>query len=426
MKRQPAARTMRSSDPAAGCRIRMSPAALSIAIRSGRAASPAVLMTAIVLMLGLHPTAMYLYLPALPALQAMLGIDAAQAQHTLAAAVASFGIGQWLWGMPTDRWGRRPVLLAGLAMFLLASIGLMSTREYGLFLACRAAQGLGVAAAGVACRAMLRDLHALNDRVHHLSVAFSWLGVISLLGPPVGAWLYAQAGVQATLAAIAAFGAAALLLVGAKIGETLPSVGLPTAWPPGAWRAMLRHPSFRHYTGLTASSYVGHYLFLAGSSYALIVRLGMSPQRYALVLAGGSLVHMAGTFVCRRWLHRLGLRATLARAAALTLGGGAAMTLLVLLGVHAAWAIIAPQCFYVFGHAIHQSCGQAAVSEHFPERAGTASALSGVLLAVPAALAGWLLAASMEHSDLPMAASMGLCGLATAWIAWRPGQGPLP
>jgi len=212
MKRQPAARTMRSSDPAAGCRIRMSPAALSIAIRSGRAASPAVLMTAIVLMLGLHPTAMYLYLPALPALQATLGIDAAQAQHTLAAAVASFGIGQWLWGMPTDRWGRRPVLLAGLAMFLLASIGLMSTREYGLFLACRAAQGLGVAAAGVACRAMLRDLHALNDRVHHLSVAFSWLGVISLLGPPVGAWLYAQAGVQAALAAIAAFGAAASAL----------------------------------------------------------------------------------------------------------------------------------------------------------------------------------------------------------------------
>jgi len=98
---------------------------------------------------------------------------------------------------------------------------------------------------------------------------------------------------------------------------------------------------------------------------------------------------------------------------------------LVLAGLHAAWAIVAPQCLYVFGHAIHQSCGQAAVSEQFPERAGTASALSGLLLALPAALAGWLLAASMEHADLPMAASMGLCGLATAWLAWRPQPRPL-
>lgn len=424
MKRQPAVGNMHGFSPSAGSLVRMSSSVLAIATRP-RAASPAVLMTAIVLMLGLHPTAMYLYLPALPALQATLGIDAAQAQHTLSAAVASFGVGQWLWGMPTDRWGRRPVLLAGLALFLVASIGLMSTREYGLFLLCRIGQGLGVAAAGVACRAMLRDLHALNDRVHRLSLAFSWLGVISLLGPPVGAWLYAHAGVHATLAAIVAFGAAALLLVLTRIGETLPTTGLRTTWLPGEWRAILRHPSFRHYTGLTASSYIGHYLFLAGSSCALMVRLGMSPQRYALVLAGGSLVHMAGTFVCRRWLDRLGLRATLVRAAALTLAGGAGMTLLVLAGMHAAWAIIAPQCLYVFGHAIHQSCGQAAVSEHFPERAGTASALSGVLLAVPAALIGWLLAASMEHSDLPMAASMGLCGLATAWIAWRRRQGPL-
>lgn len=391
-----------------------------------RPASPAVLMTAIVLMLGLHPTAMYLYLPALPALQTMLGASAAQAQQTLSVAVACFGLGQWLWGTPTDRWGRRPVLLAGLVLFLFASVGLMYTQAYGQFLVYRAAQGLGVAAVGVACRAMLRDLHALNDRVHRLSLAFSWLGVISLLGPPVGAWLFSHVGVHATLAAIAAFGAATLLLVLIKVGETLPTTGrIRASWTPSEWRAILRHPSFVHYTGLTASSYIGHYLFLAGSSYALIVRLGMSPQTYGLVLAGGSLVHMAGTFRCRRWVDRLGLHATLARAALFTLCGGMGMTLLVFAGVHAAWAIVVPQCLYVFGHAIHQSCGQAAVSEHFPERAGTVSALSGVLLALPAALIGTVLAASMEHSDLPMAASMGLCGLATACIAWRPRERPL-
>jgi len=424
MKRQPAAGKMIDFGPSAGSLARMPSSVLSLATRR-RTASPAVLMTAIVLMLGLHPTAMYLYLPALPALQATLGASAAQAQHTLSVAVASFGLGQWLWGMPADRWGRRPVLLAGLTLFLLASLGLMSTHDYGLFLACRIGQGLGVAAAGVACRAMLRDLHALHDRVHRLSLAFSWLGVISLLGPPVGAWLFEHAGMQATLAAIAAFGVVALLLVLFKIDETLPAAHTRPAWQPGEWRAILRHASFRHYTGLTASSYIGHYLFLAGSSYALIVRLGMTPPHYALVLAGGSMVHMAGTFVCRRWVDRLGLRATLARAALLTLGGGLGMTVLVLAGLHAAWAIVAPQCLYVFGHAIHQSCGQAAVSEQFPERAGTASALSGLLLALPAALAGWLLAASMEHADLPMAASMGLCGLATAWLAWRPQPRPL-
>jgi DHA1 family bicyclomycin/chloramphenicol resistance-like MFS transporter len=378
-------------------------------------------MLAIVLMLGLHPTAMYLYLPTLPALQSTLGMSAAQVQSTLSAAIVSFGIGQIAWGPLADRHGRRPIMLAGVAMYTVASLGMIGTHALAVFMVCRIAQGLGVAAAGVACRAMLRDIYALRDRASQLSQAFSWLGVISLIGPPLGALSYEHAGLHTTLACMAVYGAISWMVIHVCVKETRPAMLAPTRAVTGmAYVTIFRNALFLRYTGLATASYIGHYLFLAGSSYALIVRLGMTPFHYGLVLASGSAVHMAGTFHCRHWLRRHDVQGTLARAAMLTLLGGLGMALLAACGLHAAWAIILPQCFYVYGHAIHQSCGQAAVNEGFPDRAASASALSGLLIAMPAAVLGLVLAPYMAHSDLPLGWSMAACGVCIASIAWWP------
>lgn len=380
-------------------------------------------MLAVVLMLGLHPTAMYLYLPVLPALQSMLGVNAAQVQATLSAAIVSFGVGQILWGPLADRYGRRPIMLAGVSMYTLAGLCMTGTHTLAIFMGCRIAQGLGVAAAGVACRAMLRDIYALHDRAQQLSRAFSWLGVISLIGPPLGALSYEHAGLYLTLALMVAYGATTWLVILLYVQETRPVADARMSPFFGtAYAGMLKHPLFLRYTGLTAGSYIGHYLFLAGSSYTLIARLGMTPFDYGLVLALGSMVHMGGTFHCRYWLRRHDVRGTLARAAALTLAGGVGIALFYLCGMHTMWAIVLPQCFYVYGHAIHQSCGQAAVNESFPDQAASASALSGLLVAMPAAVIGLVLAPGMAHSDLPLVLGMAACGVFIALIAWRPWQ----
>ena len=387
--------------------------------------APAVVpMTATVLMLGMHATAMYLYLPVLPALQSMLHTGAVAMQGTLSAAVLAFGMAQLFWGPFADRFGRRCTMLAGAVSFVAASAAMLVTRDIAVFMLCRVVQGIGVAATAVACRAMLRDLLPLSQRAHAFSLAFSWLGVVSLSGPVVAALAFQYGGPIAPLMLVVAFGIVTLGFIMIDVRETRPeNPGLPDSDGLRACAAILRDASFIRYTSLTAASYIGHYLFLAGSSYALIVRGGMSSVDYSLILANGSLIHMAGTFRCRAWLGRYGMRQTLRRAGLFTLIGGLSMTGFVLCDGMDPIMIVVSQGIYVFGHAIVQSCGQAAVAECVPERAGTASALSGMILASMAAAIGALCAKAMEVSSVTMAVGAGICGVVCAAIAFGPYHG---
>lgn len=381
--------------------------------------APRGLILSLVLLLGLHPVAGYLYLPALPQLQQDLGISVASAQLTLSALVLSFGLGQVVWGPLADRHGRRPVLLAGLTMLLAASLVVAASQDINTLLLGRCGQGLGVAAAGVCARAMLRDLYQPLESVRLLSIGFSWVGVVALAGPPLGAALAGAGGARAPLLLMAGCAALALLDVLLRLPETRPPAPARPAAPRrpgllGDWRMLLRHRTFIAYTALTAASYTGHYLFLVMSPFALIKERGLTALDYGYVLSASSAVHLGANFVCRHWLKQAGIRATLRRAGGVTLAGGLALALLQWAGVQAAWAIIVPQWLYMAGHAMHQSCGQAAVAAPFPQCAGTAASLSGVALTLIAVLASWQLPAGAAA----LCYGMGLCASATAAVAW--------
>ena len=379
------------------------------------------LILSLVLLLGLHPVAGYLYLPALPQLQHELNIPAATAQLTLSALVLSFGLGQVLWGPLADRHGRRPVLLAGLGMLLAASLAVAASADIVTLLIGRCVQGLGVAAAGVCARAMLRDLYQPIEGVRLLSIGFSWVGVIALAGPPLGAALAGAGGFRAPLLLMAGCAALALLDVVLRVPETRAPPEKAAARRSTLlrdWRLLLRDRTFVAYTALTAASYTGHYLFLAMSPFALIGERGLTALEYGYALSASSAVHLGANYVCRRWLARAGIRATLRKAGGVTLAGGLGLALLQWADVHAAWAIIVPQWLYMFGHAMHQSCGQAAVSAPFPQCAGTAASLSGFVLTLIAVLAGELLKLNMTVGAAALAYGMAICAVATATVAW--------
>jgi DHA1 family bicyclomycin/chloramphenicol resistance-like MFS transporter len=127
---------------------------------------------------------------------------------------------------------------------------------------------------------------------------------------------------------------------------------------------------------------------------------------------------MAGTVVCRRWLASHGVRRAVARAGVLSLLSGLLLFGLAAAGVQAAWAVIVPQAIYIFAHAVHQSCGQAAVMAPFGSSAGTATALQGTLLPLVAvAMAAWL-ARQLTESALALPLGLGTCALLTAAVAW--------
>lgn len=376
---------------------------------------------ALAMLLGLQPVTTDVYLPALPLLTRELAAPMSAAQLTMSALILAFGVAQLFWGPVADRVGRRPVLITGLALYTAASIGCVLAADIGWLVVWRVMQGASLAAAVVCARAIVRDLYEPIEGARVMSLALSGLGVIAITGPVVGGLVASAWGWRAALGIVAAFGTLTLALVAWRLPETLQHKNhdATRAGPLFAqWGQIARHRTFIAWTLLVSFTYGGLFTILAGSSFIYIDVLGLAPGRYGLAMAAASSSYLAGTFVCRRWIVRHGIRGAVARGGAFTLAGGALGAALVLAGVHATWAVLLPQCLFSFGHGIHQPCGQAGAVGPFPRAAGAASALAGFVLALTAFGIGLWLGRALDGTLLPYALGLGFWALATAAVAW--------
>jgi MFS transporter, DHA1 family, multidrug resistance protein len=376
---------------------------------------------ALALLLGLQPLTTDLYLPALPTIARELEATMAATQLTMSALILAFGLAQLAWGPVADRWGRRPVLLAGLALYALASLACTLAADIGLLILGRGLQGACLAAMVVCGRAMVRDLYEPRQGAQVMSRGMTGLGLIAIGAPALGGLLTAVWGWRAPLAAVAAVGMAIGVFVWRFLPETLPRRN-PAALRVGPLaaqaRQVLAHPTFVAWAALSSATYGGLFTILAASSFVYIGVLGLSPMAYGLAMASGSLSYLVGTVLCRRWLPRLGLAGTVRRGAAFTLAGGLGMAGLALAGVASVWALVLPQALYTFGHGIHQPCGQTGAVGPFPQAAGVAAALAGFLLALTAFCVGLWLGQALDGTVRPLAFGVAGWSLVTATVAW--------
>lgn len=373
------------------------------------------------LLLGLQPVTTDLYLPALPLLARELAAPMSAAQLTMSLVLLAFGFGQLLLGPLSDRFGRRPVLLGGLALHALASTGAAMSSTIGMLIAFRALQGVGLAASVVCARAMVRDLYEPQEGAHVMAWALSGLGVIALVSPILGGALTGWLGWRAPLSAVALIGGLSAIIVAWRVPETARRRD-PRALAPGPLArnclAVLRHPGFRAWASLVSATYGGLFMLLAGSSFVYIGVLGLSPWGYGLAMASASLSYLLGTFHCRRLLARRGLAGAVRQGALFTLAGGLGMAALGLTDHHEIAGVLVAHWLYSFGHGIHQPCGQAGAVGAFPQSAGVASALAGFLLALAAFGAGLWLGVALDGTLRPLGLGLGFWAIVTATIAW--------
>lgn len=373
------------------------------------------------LLLGLQPVTTDLYLPALPLLARELAAPMSAAQLTMSLVLLAFGFGQLLLGPLSDRFGRRPVLLGGLALHAMASTGAAMSSTIGMLITFRALQGVGLAASVVCARAMVRDLYEPQEGAHVMAWALSGLGVIALLSPILGGALTGWLGWRAPLSAVALIGALSAIIVAWRVPETARRRD-PRALAPGPLArnclAVLRHPGFRAWASLVSATYGGLFMLLAGSSFVYIGVLGLSPWGYGMAMASASLSYLLGTFHCRRLLARRGLAGAVRQGALFTLAGGLGMAALGLTDHHEIAGVLVAHWLYSFGHGIHQPCGQAGAVGAFPQSAGVASALAGFLLALAAFGAGLWLGVALDGTLRPLGLGLGFWAIVTATIAW--------
>jgi len=382
---------------------------------------PALVVLTLALLLGIQPVTTDLYLPALPALTTGFGAPVAQAQLTLTALLLAFGLSQLVLGPLSDRFGRRPVLLWGLAAYVLAAVGAAMAPSMALLIGWRTLQGAAMGASVMAARAIVRDLYQPADGARVMSRALTGLGVIACLCAPIGGLVSDLAGWRVALLVPALFGAVALGLVAWRFDESLARRD-PQALQPATlvrtWATVLRHPTFLAFCALTTASYALLFTFLAASSFVFIQVLGLTKTQYGLVMLWNSLSYIGGTFVCRYWLVRHGVRRSVARGAVLTLSGGLLMAGLAFAGIHSTAAIVGPLTLMMLGHGVHQPCGQSGAVGPFPQAAGAASALNGfVMMLAVFGVGGWL-GTHLDGTVLPLTYGMGFWSVCVALLAW--------
>ncbi len=368
------------------------------------------------LLLGSQPVATDLYLPALPSIAAELGNPAL----TLTGLLLAFGLAQLIVGPLSDRFGRRPVLLAGCAGYALASFaGAWVTTLSGLVV-CRCLQGAAMAALIVCARASVRDLYAPVEGMRILSRGLTGLGLVALASPLIGAATVAYFSWHAAFVAIGIFAAGAGIWVWLYYEESRPDVAPPdaSAITVSATLTILRGPRFRAWTSMLVATYSTLFCFLLSSGFVYIKVFGFSPLACGLVLAGNSIAYIAGTYFCRWLLHRGGPDRAVRTSSLFALAGAALMLGVALLTGPLAWAMIAGQYLITASHGVNQPCGQAGSVGDFPEHAGRAAALSGFAMMVAAFVVGQLMAPSLGSSAWPLVISNTLGSLAIVGVAW--------
>jgi DHA1 family bicyclomycin/chloramphenicol resistance-like MFS transporter len=383
--------------------------------------SPKLIIVLLSMLLGIQPVATDLYLPALPAIKAEFAADLSQAQLTLSALLLAFGISQMVWGPLSDRFGRRPILLWGLATFTLAGLGCVLANSMQELIVWRALQGAAMGAVVMCARAIVRDLYTPETGAGVMSKAFTGLGLLACISAPLGGLLTDLWSWHAALCLVMGFGAITLALVAFTFKETVHRKNphaLHLKVLAKTWWEIVRHPTFVAFTCVSLASYGGLFTFLASSSFVFINLVGLARWQYGLLLFSMAFTYILGTLLCRRLLVRLGVPRTVAIGGGFSLVGGYWLLLNVSLGWQSVISLMGPFYLFVLAHGIHQPCGQSGAVGPFPKAAGAASALGGFLMMVAAFVTGLWLGAVKDGSAMPMAQSIAFWSVLTALSAW--------
>ncbi len=359
--------------------------------------------------------------PALPALAGALSVDPVRMPMAMSAFVIVFALAQLVGGMLADALGRRPVVLAGLAIYAAASLLGAFAPSFTVLLAARALQGLGAAMTVLLARTIVRDQLPREAAGRALALIGILFGMMPIAGPLISGTLVSLAGARAPFLAMAAMA----LIVGGislrRLPETLvPGKRLPLD-PGGLVRSLgglMRSHALMAYVTANAFAFSGILLFSAAAPQVFIGHMGFAAPAYAALLALSTLGFMAGNAASFRLVRRWGVDRT-ARLGTLPMLAGPLVMIAATRAFPEIWAaLILPQMLYTFGWGMVQPQMQAGALSTHPERIGQASALLGFFQLAVAGLIVALFARVTDGLSLSLALGMALCGALGLVAAW--------
>lgn len=378
---------------------------------------------------ALGPVSTDFYLPSLPSIASYFAVDEAQAQLTLSAFLTGFAVAMLLYGPLSDRFGRKPMLIAGLIVFSLASIACAMAGSIEQLIAARTIQAIGAGAGPVICRAMVRDIFGSSGASRVLSYLAAAMALAPAIGPIMGGFLEDGFGWRSIFWVISLYGLGGLVCTIFLLPESHHAANRVATGPVAMLRTFAMLLSHRRFVGFTLCqtfSYSGIFCFISGSSFVFINILGVEPKQFGWCFAVFVLGYMIGTILSARLTHRLGIDNMVRLGSVVAL---AATILLVGLALvqQSIPGLLIPLALYMIGIGIASPNSQAGAIGPFPQAAGAASSLLGFLQMSIAAGAGAILGHLAARTAVPMTVAIlisvvGLC--LSYWLLVRPSAAP--
>jgi len=373
---------------------------------------------AMTLLLGLlvsfAPMTIDLYLPAFPIMARDLATDAESIQLTLSVYMVGFALSQTIFGPISDRFGRKPTIMIGTSIYLVASVACALATTVEQLIVFRLFQSIGAAAAPVVARAVVRDMFTREEAARMYSVVTTVVAIAPVVAPVLGGFIVVWLGWRANFWVLTGFGASAMLLVIVMLPETNRNPD-PTATRIGQmlrnFATMLSNRAYLGYVLTVMGNFSGLFAYLLGASFVLVDQLGMSPTSFGLSFGAASVGFMSGAFLGSRIVRYAGVERMCLAGTFFTAAGGTLVFVLIWSDMISIWSIIVPTIVYFFGMGMSQPNIQAGAISPYPQMAGAAASLLGLAQYVSAGLLSMVLALFAFDQTFLLATIMGTSGV---------------
>nr|WP_202819708.1 multidrug efflux MFS transporter EmrD [Thaumasiovibrio occultus] len=364
------------------------------------------LLFLVILMAGVGQMTQTMYVPAIGDMAESFGVRAGELQAVMAAYLTAYGLTQFIYGPLSDRFGRKPVLMAGMSIYLLGSAFALWAPTLSLFLIASFIQGAGTGCCGAMCRTIPRDCYEGDDLQRANSLVSMGIIFSPLLAPVLGGWMTTTFGWTAIYQFLALLGLAVTLILMTMLGETLPVEQRTTQPVAARYKEVLSNKGFQGHIVCLVATFSGIAIYEAAAGVLFGGVLGLSPSVVSILFILPLPGYLIGSWSSQTLVRRFGRHTSLLIGMG-TLFAGALTILLAGLALSAnAASLVIGGVLYFYGAGLVFPIATTAALTPFPRLAGTAGAVMGGMQNLGAGLTTLMVATLPAKDQISLGAAL--------------------
>ncbi len=365
---------------------------------------PGPAITNLIAVAAVGPLALNIFTPSMPGMQKVFDVDYGTIQLTITLYLFGTAIAQLLYGPLSDRFGRRPVLLCGLGLFLIGSLASAFATSIFWLLVARTVQAVGGCAGLVLSRAIVRDMHSREKSASMIGYITVGMVVVPMIAPLIGGFLDEWFSWRAGFLFVAIAGLVVLIVTVFRLPETnfnlqpLPGLrGIAVSY-----ESLLRSADFRSYAFNATFTSAAFFAFLAGGPFVAIELMAQPKSTYGICFVFVALGYMSGNFLTGKLAERIGTDRMITIGSSLSFCGALLMCVFTLSDNVSLLTIFGPMAIITFGNGLSLPSATAGGVSVKPNIAGAAAGLSGFLQMTVSACVTLVVGYLQTDSALPM------------------------